>query len=35
MINQVLRDYIYSQQPPLEELLRRVLREELAQYKTE
>ena len=35
MINQVLRDYIYSHQPPLEELLRRVLREELAQYKSE
>jgi uncharacterized protein (DUF4415 family) len=35
MINQVLRDYIYSHQPPLEELLRRVVREELAQYKTE
>ena len=35
MINQVLRDYIYSHQPPLEELLRRVLREELAQYKAE
>jgi uncharacterized protein (DUF4415 family) len=34
MINQVLRDYIYSHQPPLEELLRRVVREELAQYKT-
>ena len=35
MINQVLRDYIYSHQPSLEELLRRVVREELAQYKTE
>ena len=35
MINQVLRDYIYSRQPSLEELLRRVVREELAQYKTE
>ncbi len=35
MINQVLRDYIYSHKPSLEELLRRVVREELAQYKTE
>jgi len=35
MINQVLRDYILSHQAPLEELLRRVVREELAQYKTE
>jgi uncharacterized protein (DUF4415 family) len=35
MINQVLREFIYSHQPPLEELLRRVVREELAQYKTE
>jgi len=35
MINQVLREYIYAHQPPLEELLRRVVREELAQYKTE
>jgi len=35
MINQVLRDYIYSHQPSLEEMLRRVVREELAQYKTE
>jgi len=34
MINQVLREYIYSHQPSLEELLRRVVREELAQYKT-
>ena len=35
MINQVLRDFIYSHQPPLEELLRRVVREELEHYKTE
>jgi uncharacterized protein (DUF4415 family) len=33
MINQVLREYILSHQAPLEELLRRVLREELAHYK--
>ena len=33
-INQVLREYIMSHQAPLEELLRRVLREELAEYKT-
>jgi len=35
MINQVLREYILSHQAPLEELLRRVVREELAQYKTD
>ena len=35
MINQVLREYIFSREAPLEELLRRVVREELAQYKTE
>ncbi len=35
MINQVLRDYISARQSPLEELLRRVVREELAQYKTD
>jgi uncharacterized protein (DUF4415 family) len=33
MINQVLREYIMGHQAPLEELLRRVVREELAQYK--
>ena len=33
-INQVLREFMLSQQAPLEELLRRVLREELAEYKT-
>jgi uncharacterized protein (DUF4415 family) len=32
MINQVLADYVYTHQAPLEELLRRVVREELAQY---
>jgi uncharacterized protein (DUF4415 family) len=35
MINQVLVDYVYAHQAPLEELLRRVVREELAQYHTE
>ena len=33
-INQVLREYMLSHQAPLEELLRRVLREELSGYKT-
>ena len=33
MINQVLREHIMGHQAPLEELLRRVVREELAQYK--
>jgi uncharacterized protein (DUF4415 family) len=33
MINQVLHEYILWHQAPLEELLRRVVREELAQYK--
>jgi len=35
MINQVLVDYVYAHQAPLEELLRRVMREELAHYRTE
>ncbi|MCJ7532389.1 MAG: BrnA antitoxin family protein [Anaerolineales bacterium] len=35
MINQVLREYIMGHQAPLEELLRRVVREELAQYKAD
>jgi uncharacterized protein (DUF4415 family) len=35
MINQVLRDYVTGHQAPLEELLRRVVREELAHYKTD
>lgn len=34
MINQALREYIEGGQPRMEELLRRVVREELAQYKT-
>jgi uncharacterized protein (DUF4415 family) len=33
-INQVLREYMLGHAAPLEELLRRVLREELAEYKT-
>jgi uncharacterized protein (DUF4415 family) len=33
-INQVLREFMLGQQAPLEELLRKVLREELAEYKT-
>ena len=32
-INQVLREYILGHHAPLEELLRKVLREELAEYK--
>jgi uncharacterized protein (DUF4415 family) len=35
MINQVLVDYVSAHQAPLEELLRRVVREELAQYRAE
>jgi len=35
MINQVLRGYTYAHQTQLEELLHRVVREELAKYKTE
>ena len=35
MINQVLREYVLSHQAPLEELLRRVVREELAHYKAD
>jgi uncharacterized protein (DUF4415 family) len=34
-INLVLRDYVMGQQAPLEEMLRRVVREELAQYKAD
>ena len=34
-INQVLREYVLSHHAPLEQLLRRVVREELAQYRTE
>lgn len=33
LINQVLREYVFSHQAPLEEVLRRVVREELAKYK--
>ena len=33
-INGVLREYMLGHEAPLEELLRRVLREELAEYKT-
>ncbi len=33
MINQALREYMLSQNLALEDLLRRVVREELAQYK--
>ncbi len=32
MINQALREYIFSQETSLEDILRRVVREELAQY---
>ena len=35
LINQALREYISSHQAPLEEIVRRVVREELAQYKAE
>jgi hypothetical protein len=32
MINQALREYLAARQAPLEELVRRVVREELAHY---
>ncbi len=35
MINQALREYINGQPLPIEDLLRRVVREELAQFKPE
>ncbi len=35
MINQALRNYIFSQQAPLEDILRRVVREELEHYRSE
>ena len=35
LINQALREYILGHEIPLEEMLRRVVREELAQYRTE
>ncbi|MEN6409254.1 MAG: BrnA antitoxin family protein [Anaerolineaceae bacterium] len=34
MINLALREYIQRQESPLEDLLRRVVREELEQYQT-
>ena len=34
MINQALREYMLNRQAPLEVLVRRVVREELAQYKS-
>jgi len=33
MINQVLRDFVLTQREPLEETLRRVIREELQSYR--
>lgn len=33
MINQTLREHVIGHQAPLEDLLRRVVREELAHYK--
>jgi uncharacterized protein (DUF4415 family) len=33
MINQVLRDFVVSQSEPLEETLRRIIREELQHYR--
>jgi uncharacterized protein (DUF4415 family) len=33
MINQALREYIYLQREPIEQILRRVVREELQNYK--
>ena len=35
MLNQALREYILSHHVSLEEILRRVVREELAQYRVE
>jgi uncharacterized protein (DUF4415 family) len=35
MMNEVLRQYMLSQHEPLEATLRRVLREELAQYRVD
>jgi uncharacterized protein (DUF4415 family) len=35
MINQVLHDYVTGHQIDLEEVLRRVVREEFARYKTD
>ena len=33
LINQTLREYVFNQQQPLEEILRRVVREELENYR--
>jgi uncharacterized protein (DUF4415 family) len=33
LINQALREYVTNQRQPLEEVLRRVLREELGKYR--
>ena len=33
LINQALRDHVLNQQQPLEDVLRRVLREELGKYR--
>jgi len=35
MINQALREFIQARQMPLEEIVRQVVREELAQYRPE
>jgi uncharacterized protein (DUF4415 family) len=35
MINQVLRDYVFSRERSLEELVRRAVREELAEYRSQ
>ena len=35
MINQALREFIQARQMPLEEIVRQVVREELAQYRAE
>ena len=34
LINQALREYIFLQREPLEQILRRVVREELQNYRT-
>lgn len=33
LINQALREYVFNQQQPLEDILRRVVREELENYR--
>ena len=35
MINQVLRDYVFNRERSLEELVRRAVREELAEYRSQ